>query len=88
VVEAGEGKAMRIGAFQVVILYDTGERYALRFEDDGTVTGIYGPLRQGEATASALPNFDYSTELAERFVSENIVGGSARYSYVPLDYEK
>ena len=40
---------MGIGAFQVVILYDTGERYALRFQDDGTLTGVYGPLRQGEA---------------------------------------
>jgi hypothetical protein len=79
---------MSIGAFQVVIMYDTGERYALRFQDDGTVTGVYGPLRQGEATASALPQFDYSTELAERFMSENIVAGTARYSYVPWDYEE
>jgi hypothetical protein len=79
---------MRIGAFQVVILYDTGERYALRFQDDGTVTGVYGPLRLGEATASALPHFDYSTDLAERFMSENMVGGRARYSYVPLDYDE
>jgi hypothetical protein len=79
---------MRIGAFQVVILYDTGERYALRFQDDGTVTGVYGPLRQGKATASALPHFDYSTDLAERFMRENIVGGSAKYSYVPWDYEE
>lgn len=76
---------MRIGTFQVVMLHDTGERYALRFLDDGTVNGVYGPLRDGEATASALPTFDYSTELAERFMSKNIVGGSARYSYVPLD---
>ena len=79
---------MRIGAFQVVLLYGTGERYALRFQDDGTVTGVYGPLRQGEATASALPHFDYSTELAARFMQDNIVGGSAKYSYVPLDYEE
>jgi hypothetical protein len=79
---------MGIGAFQVVIMYDTGERYALRFQDDGTVTGVYGPLRQGEATASALPHFDYSTELAERFMRENIVAGSARYSYVLWDYEE
>ena len=79
---------MRIGAFQVVIMYDTGERFALRFQDDGTLTGVYGSLRQGEATASALPHFDYSTERAERFMSDMIVGGSARYSYVPLDYEK
>ena len=79
---------MRIGAFQVVLLYDTGERYALRFQDDGTVTGVYGPLRQGEATASALPQFDYSMELAERFMRENMAGGSGKYSYVPLDYEE
>jgi hypothetical protein len=79
---------MRIGTFQVVIMYDTGVRYALRFRDDGTVSGVYGPLRQGEAKASALPHFDYSTDIAARFMSENIVGGSARYSYVPLDYEE
>ena len=79
---------MSVGAFQVVRLHDTGERYALRFLDDGTVTGVYGPLRQGEAKASALPNFNYSTELAERFMRDNIVGGSARYSYVPWDYEE
>jgi hypothetical protein len=76
---------VRIGTFQVVMLHDTRERYALRFQDAGAVTGVYGPLREGEATASALPTFDYSTELAERFMSENIVGGSARYRYVPLD---
>jgi hypothetical protein len=79
---------MSSGAFQIVIMYDTGVRSALRLQDDGTVTGVYGPLRQGEATASALPHFDYSTELAERFMSENMVGGSARYGYVPLDYEE
>jgi hypothetical protein len=71
----------------VVELHDSGERYALRFLDDGTVTGVYGPLREGEATASALPNFDYSTELAEKFMRENIIGGSVRYSYVPLDHD-
>jgi hypothetical protein len=77
-----------IGKFQVVMMHDTGERYALRFRDDGTVTGVYGPLGEGEATASALPNFDYSTERGERFMTENIVGGSPRYSYVPLDHEE
>jgi len=79
---------MSIGAFQVVIMYDTGERFALRFQYDGALTGVYGPLRRGEATASALAHFDYSTERAERFMSENIIGGSARYSYVPWDYEE
>ena len=69
-------------------MYDTGERYALRFHDDGALSGVYGPLHPGEAKASALPDFDYSTELAERFMSDNIVAGSARYSYVPWDYEE
>jgi hypothetical protein len=49
---------MHIGTFQAVKMYDTGERFALRFLEDGTVTGVYGPLRQGEAKASALPDFD------------------------------
>jgi hypothetical protein len=79
---------MRIGSFQVVIMSDTGERFALRFQDDGTVSGVYGPLRQGEATASALPHFDYSAERAERFMRDHIVAGSARYSYVPVDREE
>jgi hypothetical protein len=79
---------MRIGAFQVVIMYDTGERYALRFQDDGMLTGVYGPLCQGEAKASALPHLDYSTERAARFMQDNIVGGSAKYSYVPWDYDE
>jgi hypothetical protein len=76
--------AVRIGTYQVVMMHNTGERYALRFRDDGTVTGVYGPLREGEATASALPTFDYSTERAEQFMKANIIGG-AGYSYVPLD---
>jgi hypothetical protein len=79
---------MRIGAFQIVQMYDTGERFALRFQDDGALTGVYGPLRQGEAKASALPHFAYSTEHAERFLRDQIVAGSARYSYVPWDYEE
>jgi hypothetical protein len=68
-------------------MHNTRERYALRFADDGTVTGVCGPLREGEATASALPTFDYSTERAEQFMKANIFG-SARYSYVPLDHEE
>jgi len=78
---------VRIGTYQVVMMHNTGERYALRFADDGTVTGVYGPLREGEATTSALPTFDYSTERAEQFIKSNIIG-SAGYSYVPLDHEE
>lgn len=77
---------VRIGTYQVVMMQNTGERYALRFADDGTITGVYGPLHKGEATASALPTFDYSTQRAEQFMKTNIVG-SAGYSYVPLDHD-
>jgi hypothetical protein len=75
---------VRIGTYQVVLMHNTGERYALRFADDGTITGVYGPLQLGEATASALPTFAYSTERAEQLMTANIFGG-AGYSYVPLD---
>jgi hypothetical protein len=77
---------MRIGTYQVILMHNTGERYALRFADDGTVTGVYGPLNKGEATASALPTFDYSTERAEQLMKANFIGG-AGYTYVPLDSE-
>ena len=72
--------------YHVVIMHNTGERYALRFADDGTITGVYGPLREGEATTSALPTFDYSTERAEQLMKANFIGG-AGYSYVPLDHD-
>ena len=77
---------VRIGTYQIVQMHNTGERYALRFADDGTVTGVYGPLHKGEATASALPTFDYSTERADQFMKANIIGGVG-YSYVPLDHD-
>ena len=77
---------VRIGTYQIVQMHNTGERYALRFADDGTVTGVYGPLHKGEATASALPTFDYSTERAEQLMKANFIGG-AGYTYVPLDSE-
>ena len=77
---------VRIGTYQIVQMHNTGERYALRFADDGTVTGVYGPLHKGEATASALPTFDYSTERAEQLMKSNIIGGTG-YSYVPLDHD-
>jgi hypothetical protein len=65
-------------------MHNTGERYALRFAEDGTITGVHGPLHAGEATASALPTFNYSTERAEQLMKANTIGG-AGYSYVPLD---
>jgi hypothetical protein len=77
---------VRIGTYQVVLMHNTGERYALRFADDGTITGVYGPLQKGEATASALPTFAYSTERAEQLMTAKFFGG-AGYSYVPLDYD-
>ena len=77
---------VRIGTYQVVLMHNTGERYALRFAEDGSVTGVYGPLHEGEATASTLPTFDYSTERTEQLMMANIIGG-AGYSYVPLDHD-
>ena len=71
-------------AFHMVMPRTSADRYALRFADDGTITGVYGPLHKGEATASALPTFEYSTERAEQLMTANIIGG-AGYSYVPLD---
>lgn len=78
---------MRIGTYQVVMLHNTRERYALRFRDDGTLTGVYGPLSEGEATVSALPTFDYSTERAEQLMTANFLGGAGD-SYVPLDHDR
>jgi hypothetical protein len=72
--------------YQVAQVHDTGERYALRLLHRDVV-GAYGPLRPGEATATALPHLTYSSELAEKFMSENIVGGSVRYDLVPPDEE-
>jgi hypothetical protein len=69
---------MSIAAFYVVILYGAGERRALRFQDDGALTGVYGPLLQREAKAGALAQFNSSTEPTKRFMSENVVMGSAR----------
>jgi hypothetical protein len=83
---SGGQAAVSIGTYQVVIMHNTGERYALRFQEDGTVTGVYGPLREGEATVRALPTFDYSTERAEQLMKANFIGG-AGYSYVPLDHD-
>jgi hypothetical protein len=70
--------------FEVVRLNETGERYARR-KLAGDVTGVYGPLREGEATESALPHLDYSAELAEWFMGKYIVGSSIQFSYVAPD---
>jgi hypothetical protein len=72
--------------FQVVQVHETGERYALRMLHRDVV-GACGPLSPGEATATALPHLTYTTELAEWFIGEYIVGGNVRYDPVPPDEE-
>jgi hypothetical protein len=72
--------------YQVGQVHDTGERYALRLLHRDVV-GAYGPLRPGEATATALPHLTYSSELAAWFMGTYIVRGSVRYDLVPPDEE-
>jgi hypothetical protein len=70
--------------FDVVRVNQTGERYARRWLGTSVVEA-YGPLRDGEATESALPHFDYSTEKAEWFMGKYIVNGNVMFTIVPPD---